>query len=113
MQFPGEWVKWGMLPEHYLQLVVHRYEPGHEDGSEHDRNGAFHWWLRQNPSEEQLLKLAQLTWLDPDQIMGADVRTHIGRAKHCSAAVTRWLQSEPATAQPGIEADAASPRRLT
>ena len=113
MRFPAEWVKWGMLPDQYLQLVVSRYEPGHEYGSEHDRNGAFHWWLKQSPSEEQLLKLAQLTWLDPDPLMGADVRTYIAQAENCSLAVAAWLQSERGSAQQSIQTDAALPRRLT
>ena len=92
MKFPAEWVTWGMLPDPYLQLAVGRYEPGHEDGSEHDRNSAFHWWLKQRPSEEQLIKLARLTWLDPDPLMGADVRTYIAKAENCSVAVAEWLQ---------------------
>ena len=74
MQFPPEWVDWGLIPPELAELQLSRYEPGHEQGSEHDRHGAFQWWLNRNPSEAVLIQLARLTWLDPDEPMGAYVR---------------------------------------
>ena len=74
MAFPVEWSAWGMLPEALIDRQIDAYEPGHEAASEHDRHGAFQWWLRQEPTEDQLVALARLSWLDPDAIMGAHVR---------------------------------------
>lgn len=69
-----------MYPDELFEIQVSNYKPGHEEGSEHDRNGAFHWWLRRNPSKEQLIKLAKLTHLDPDQLMANDVKNYIKNA---------------------------------
>lgn len=41
-----------------------------EDGCEHDNNGAFHCCLRNNPSEDELIKLIKITYLDPDSFNG-------------------------------------------
>ncbi len=80
MGFPSEWEEWEMYPEELFKLQLDGYSPGNESGSEHDRNGAFHWWLAKSPNSEALLKLAKLSWLDPDQIMAEDARKHIERA---------------------------------
>lgn len=80
MKFPTEWETFGMYPDDLFQSQVSRYEVGHEEGSEHDRNGAFHWWLRRELNREQLEKLLRLTILDPDVALGADVRTYIRKA---------------------------------
>lgn len=80
MKFPAEWDQYGMYPEELFQWQIAGYEPGHEEASEHDRNGAFHWWLRQNPSKEELEKLLRLARVDPDAGLGQDVRTYIRKA---------------------------------
>jgi len=77
MRFPPQWSDWGMIPEELARIQVANYEDGHEAGAEHDRHGAFQWWLRQSPSSETLTKLARLSWLDPDPLMGAYVRERI------------------------------------
>lgn len=74
MQFPPQWVDWGLIPPELAEMQLSRYEPGQEQGSEHDRHGVFQWWLQRQPSEEALIKLAHLTWLDPDEPMAGYVR---------------------------------------
>ena len=87
MKFPSEWEEWGMYPEELFKLQFSAYSPGKEEGSEHDRNGAFHWWLANCPNSEALLKLAKLSWLDPDQVMADDARKHIARAQGADSLV--------------------------
>jgi hypothetical protein len=77
MRFPHEWKTLNMYPDELFTWQVSNYEPGHEDASEHDRNGAFHWWLRQNPTEAQLMNLLKLAAADPDSYLGNDVRGYI------------------------------------
>jgi hypothetical protein len=77
MAFPAEWAEWDMYPDNLWEKQLHMYLDGDERGAEHDRNGAFHWWLKQNITADQLKKLALLTFKDPDPIMAADVRKHI------------------------------------
>jgi hypothetical protein len=79
MNFPTEWDRFSMYPDELFQSQVTRYQVGHEEASEHDRNGAFHWWLRRGPDRDQLEKLLRLTFLDPDPALGADVRDYIRR----------------------------------
>ena len=92
MQFAPEWSEWGMLDTEFVSQLVSSYRPGNEEASEHDRNGAFHYWLRQNPSKEQLIKLIKLSFLDPDQLMAADVRSHILKAPHCDSELEKFVQ---------------------
>ncbi len=80
MQFPEEWVEYEMYPKALSELQISRYEEGNEEASEHDRCGAFHWWLKQDPSKEQLEKLMKLAYLDPEPLMGEDVRSYIKKA---------------------------------
>jgi hypothetical protein len=87
MSFPAEWDLWGTYPDELFELQRASYEPGNENASEHHRNGAFHWWLRQDPSAEVLEKLVELTYLDPDPLMGSDVRGYIRRSRQYCAAV--------------------------
>ena len=54
MNFPDEWESLGMIPEELCEIQLAGYKSGHEDASEHDRNGAFHWWLKQEPTEDVL-----------------------------------------------------------
>ncbi len=81
MRFPMQWLDWDMYPDELFEGQVGRYSPGDEDGAEHDRNEAFHWWRKRQLSQDQYKKLSQLTYLDPDKGLGADVRTYLERAK--------------------------------
>ena len=92
MKFPIEWITWGMYPDELAKLQVPKYEPNHENGSEHDRNGAFHWWLKRNPTKEQLIKLVRLSFLDEDQVMGGDVRQYILLAKNCDEDISKLVE---------------------
>jgi hypothetical protein len=81
MKFPDQWEQFGMYPDELFNWQMSGYEQGHEEGSEHDRNGAFHWWLKRNPSKSDLKNLLQLTYLDPDPALGSDVRSYIRNAE--------------------------------
>jgi len=92
MNFPPEWLEWDMYPDELFEPQLKMYKRGDERGSEHDRNGAFHWWLKTNPkpalgrkapTKEQLKRLIKLTYLDPDKDMAASVRKYISRAENC------------------------------
>jgi len=93
MRFPAEWDSWGMYPDDLLALQIAAYNPGHEAAPEHYRNGAFHWWLRKDPDTEVLGKLVDLSYLDPDPLMGKDVRRYVERSKHFSAEVAAHFRS--------------------
>ena len=93
MRFPPQWDTWGMLPDSYLSSAVAAYRPGHEAASEHDRNGAFHYWLRQSPSKSQLMLLYQLSLLDPDRHMAADWRSYLAKADACDDELRQMLQN--------------------
>jgi hypothetical protein len=80
MRFPNEWTSFEMYPDELFQWQFATYEPGHEEGSEHDRNGAFHWWLRRTPTRDQLQKLLRLAALDPDPLLASDLRNYIRKA---------------------------------
>ena len=81
MNYPSEWISWGMYPEELALIQRKGYRPGAEAASEHFRNGAFHWWLRAgNPSRVELEKLLKLASLDPDPLMAEDVLSHIRKA---------------------------------
>jgi hypothetical protein len=80
MRFPDEWVTFDMYPDELFHWQLAGYEPGHEDGAEHDRNGAFHWWLRRRPTRSQLKNLLRLAALDPDRLLGDDLRKYIAKA---------------------------------
>ena len=80
IMFPAEWEIFGMYHDELFLGQLSLYSPGDEQGAEHDRNGAFHWWLKRQPSKEELIKLVRLTFLDPDPLMAQDVRTYIAKA---------------------------------
>ena len=84
LEFPKEWRDWDMIPSELADMQLRGYRSGHEESPEHDRHGAFNWWLKRNPSTEQLHKLCELTFLDPDQHMASYVRGRIRTAEHCS-----------------------------
>lgn len=85
MRFPAQWNEWEMYPDELFQVQRNFYQPGNEVGAEHDRCGAFHWWLKKCPSKDQLRKLVELSYLDQDQLMAEDVRRHIRQAKNFDA----------------------------
>ncbi len=93
MGYPEEWVLWGMLSEDILRIQMSEYEPGSEAASEHYRNGAFHFWLQQKPSKEALIKLAKLSFLDPDQLMAEWLRNdYIAKAESADEEVLSLLR---------------------
>jgi hypothetical protein len=77
MRFPSEWEALGMYPDELFSGQQAIYKPGDEKGSEHDRNGAFHWWLRKPPDKTELMNLVRLAALDPDPLLGNSVRQYI------------------------------------
>lgn len=92
MRFPLEWESLGMYPEALANVQVAGYEPGHENASEHDRCGAFHWWLKRNPTESELKKLMFLASIDPDRLMGNDIREYIRKNEAYSQEVeSAWF----------------------
>jgi hypothetical protein len=93
LNFPKEWLEWSMYPDELFDAQAARHVPGDERGSEHDRNGAFHWWLKREPTKDVLRKLVALSYLDPDSEMGADVRRYIARAKHCDKEIEESIKS--------------------
>ena len=93
MQFPPEWMAWQLIPAELATVQLASYEPGHEGAPEHDRHGAFQWWLKREPTPEVLVHLAQLSWLDPDQPMGGYVRECIAKQPGCNTEVRRAISS--------------------
>jgi hypothetical protein len=77
MGYPEEWLRSGMFTDAIYVAQLARYKWGDERAAEHDRNGAFHWWLKRVRKSSQLRKLLDLSYLDPDQWMAADVRRYI------------------------------------
>ena len=93
MQFPPEWLDWALLPDALSSIQLAGYQPGHEDASEHDRHGAFQWWLRGSPDPEVLVQLVRLSWLDPDLPMAESVRSSIARHPNCNAEVLEAIST--------------------
>jgi hypothetical protein len=91
MHFPPEWSDWNMLPDNVIDGLVASYEPGHENASEHDRHGVFQWWIRMGATEDQLVALARLAWLDPDEPMGNYVRECMDKLAGASEAVANAI----------------------
>jgi len=91
MGYPPEWIEWEMYPDTLFEKQFEMYRAGDERGAEHDRNGAFHWWLKQNLTADQLAKLVALSFKDPDPIMADDVRRHIERRPDLPPEVRRLL----------------------
>lgn len=95
MQYPREWVEWGMLPDELLDEQIAEYELRRGRASEHYRNGAFHFWLRREPSKDVLLKLIKLSFFDPDPLMAYSLRKeYIAKAKHADEDVSRALRHD-------------------
>jgi hypothetical protein len=92
LDFPQEWLTWEMYPEE--MFVAHRklFQPGNESDSENERNETFHYWLSRELTEDQLLKLVQLSQLDPDPLMAENIQGHIQKHKNCTPNVKNSLQ---------------------
>jgi hypothetical protein len=73
MKFPKLWKSLGMWPDELSTEQVSRYVEGNENGCEHDRNEAFHWWIRRSPDATNLDKLICLAAVDPLRPMALDV----------------------------------------
>jgi hypothetical protein len=70
-----------MYPDELFEWQLSAYQPGDEDGSEYDRNGAFHWWLKRALTSTQLENLLRLAALDPDPFLGNDLHSYVRKAK--------------------------------
>ena len=93
MKFPAEWTEWDLLPAEFILKMIETYEPGMENSAEHDRHGVFQWWLKQQPTTAQLVMLARLSWLDPDEPMAGYVRECIAKLPELSEEVVAALAS--------------------
>jgi len=85
MNFPKEWQELEMYPDTSSKIQIAGYKPGNESASEHDRCGAFHWWLKQEPTEDQLIKLMKLAHLEPESLMGEDIKSYILKKQKTTA----------------------------
>lgn len=95
MQYPREWVEWGLLPSELLNGQVAEYKRGGARASAHYRSGAFDFWLARRPSKGVLLKLIRLSFLDPDPLMGYSLRKdYIAKAKNADEDVSRALRGD-------------------
>ena len=92
MDFPPEWSDFDMYPDEVFAVQCGAYKPGDEEGSEHYRNGVFHWWLQRGPTKEQLVKLVKLASVDPDLWMAKDVIEHIRKAENCDNEITEMIE---------------------
>lgn len=87
MCFPKEWTSLDMYPDELAEIQLAGYIEGHENAPEHDRNGAFHWWLRRDPSVDYLRNLMYLASIDPDKHLGNDVKSYIEKSKYYDISV--------------------------
>ena len=92
LHFPKEWLEWKMYPESLFFAHRKQFQPGNESDSENERNETFHHWLSKELTEDQLLKLAKLSQLDPDPNMAKDIRDHINKHKNCTPKVKKSSQ---------------------
>lgn len=91
MHFPKEWLEFGLYPDELFIGQVENYLSGDEDGSEHYRNGAFHWWLKRKPTTEQLSNLVKLTFLDHDTLMSNNVRYYMRFSESYSSEIEQLI----------------------
>lgn len=92
MEFNERWIQYDLLPPSLLHQLIATYAPGMEAASEHDRNSVFHWWLNRSPGKDVLMKLAELSFLDPDQLMAGDVRRYILASPACDYEVVAAVE---------------------
>lgn len=88
-----EWLNLDMYPDLLFLKQLNGYEVGHEDSSEHDRNGAFHWWLKKKPSKDELMKLVRLALIDPDQFLSEDIIRYIKKSSHFDRDVDALIEN--------------------
>lgn len=92
LDFPEEWLAWGMYPDELFLEHRKSFQPGNESDSENERNEVFHYWLSRELTEDQLIKLVQLSQLDPDPLMVEKIQNHIQKHKNCTPKVKKMLQ---------------------
>jgi hypothetical protein len=93
MHFPNEWIEFDMYPDELFSIQEKGFDIGNEEGSEHDRFGAFLWWIEYARTKDQMLKLVKLSYLDPDQLMANDVRKRIKQSSLCDEEVMNLIDS--------------------
>lgn len=93
MNFPKEWSEFNLFPEELFQEHLDYYNPGSENASAHVRAGVFSWWLRQEPTKEQLSKLVTLAFFDPDQFIANHIRSSIKYAKNFDAEIEAQMNN--------------------
>lgn len=94
MQIPEEWEIFGMYPKDLFDFQMIYFEPEHIEVAEHDRQCMFHWWLKREPSEEELRKLVELSFLEPDQRMAEYARSYIRLAENYTPQIEDSLDLE-------------------
>ena len=92
MSFPIEWLKYDMYPDELFFEQLKGYKLGHEESSEHDRNGAFHWWLKKKTSRERLVILVEPAFVDPDPFLTHDVIKYIKKSDNFDEEIERLIQ---------------------
>ena len=92
LHFPKEWLAWKMYPDELFLAHRKLFLPGNESDSENERNETFHYWLSRELTENQLIKLVKLSFLDPDPLMAEKVRNHIRKHKNSPQKVKKLLQ---------------------
>jgi hypothetical protein len=90
--FPKEWLEWKMYPDSLFFEHRKQFQPGNESDSENERSETFHHWLSKELTEDQILKLTQLSQLDPDPAMAKYIQNHIDKHKNCTPKVKKLLE---------------------
>ena len=92
LHFPKEWLEWKMYPDSLFFEHRKQFQPGNESDSENERSETFHHWLSKELTEDQILKLVNLSQLDPDPTMAKDIQNHIDKHKNCTPKVKKLLE---------------------
>lgn len=92
MNYPEEWEQFEMYPQELFEIQLSGYVDGNEKASEHDRFGAFLWWLEYLTSKEQLIALTKLSFFDADQLMASDVRKRIRESQYFDDEVATLME---------------------
>jgi hypothetical protein len=89
LRFPSEWMLLDMYPDELFEWQLASFNEEHEESPEHDRNGAFHWWLRREPKRNELENLLWLASIDSDPFLSIDIRQYIRKAKNFDATLAK------------------------
>ncbi|MDG9931027.1 MULTISPECIES: hypothetical protein [unclassified Pseudomonas] len=89
--FPDKWLELGLYPDELFSLQLAEHRPEYVSSAEHTRNGAFSWWLHNDPSSELLKQLALLSRLDPDRHLAVDAQARIRESRSYTAEVEKAL----------------------